>query len=233
MDPTTHIQPLPLWVLLSCVAVVVGVITLIYTQGNWRVAMLLVGFIFLIIFLLHGFDTWKEYLNSHFIGVYDETENYIIEAGPGAIILLKSWPLWILPVLLIVAIAVLVDRIIIKTQAAVKTVIVEDNRLQPVQDINQQLESGILKQKLKETEEKLATTIATAESQIDKNLELEIKLSQLEDQKDKFLLAAEEKYALLNAELIEKSKQNESLILLTLEQSEEILRLKKQQGQTS
>ncbi len=229
MDNATAVHTLPVWIWLSCAIIIVGVVTLIYSQGNWRTTSIFVGLALLVTFLAAGYDSWNLYLNSHFIGEYDLEGVPHPDAGPGWSILWDTWPLWLLPSGIAILLVLLIERSVHYFVTGKKSIAqpleTTDTVDFGIHDINKQLELTGLKQEITHLKERLATTIAMAEQQIDSNLNLEIKMSHLEDQQQKELLLFNDKIATLELELEQQKNKNQQLIGLTLQQAEQIVRL--------
>lgn len=229
MTAASTIQALPLWVWLSFTVVLVGVITLVYTQGNWRLTLAIVTLALLAALLANEIDRWDGYIHSHFIGHYDSLGVPFREAGPGWSLLWSGWPLWIIPTLIATIISLLAAFFINHFRAPTLTKIEETPeeslplmQMAPTKNLAKQLEIETIKKELTETKEKLATAIKLAQQQLDENHELEIKLLHNEKEQRDHVADQEDKVTSLTLELEAKEAELENLRSIALEQADEI-----------
>jgi len=235
---------LPIWVLLVFCIVLIGVVTLVYSRGNWRTTLIFVFLSSFAVLTITGIDAWSDYIKLHFVGQFDQLGIPYREAGPGFSLVPSSWPLWLVPTGIFTGLAIIVGWYLrplfvepsekvtaVEEKSAAK--IMSKSAIPPVQPmysetesiISRQLELESLKQELTSTKEKLNAAIDIAEEQVDKNQDLEIKLAQIEEEHQENVTDLEDKIAALELEISAKDAQNDELTSLALQQAEEIARL--------
>jgi hypothetical protein len=231
MTAAQHLQTLPAWIWLVFTILIIGIITLVYTQGNWRVTLKLVIAAAVIALLIAGLDAWHFYLSSHFIGQFDSLGIPFRKAGPGWSMLLEAWPLWLVPMGVTVALVVAINWLISylfpqQKKSQVAEPVSSLDLINPVQQVTKRLEIETLKRELSITQDKLAAAIDLSEKQTDKTQDLEIKLEQMQEDQHALIMELEDRISALKLEIATKENQNEELIALNLLQTEEILKLK-------
>jgi len=237
MTTVGALHTLPIWVWLLFTVLLIGIITLVYSEGNWRITFTFVGLALFVALLIYGVDTWFIYLDTHFIGQFDNLGIPFRKAGPGFAILLDAWPLWLVPMGLLASTGILIDwylrrspgskKIMEHTSASATTATETQNtEANPLHNVSKHLELIGIKRELQAAQEKLAETIEIAEMQLDKTQQLEATLEHLKNDQQKTIAELEEQIATLNTELELQQSQKEDLTSLTLQQSEEIKRLK-------
>lgn len=247
----TETATLPIWVLLLFCIALVGIVSLIYSRGNWRTSLAFVGLATIAVLAISGINAWSDYIKTHFVGQFDQLGIPFREAGPGWTLIPTSWPLWLVPTGIFALIALgagwwlhqRYSKTISKT-----TVTTEQQEIispaaiaptpqsvtlppatEPIQkSVSRQLELESLKQELTSTKEKLATAIEIAEEQVDKNQDLEIQIAQLEEEHEELLNDLQDNVTALELEISAKEAQNDELTSLALQQAEEISKLKEQ-----
>lgn len=231
MTAAENINVLPIWVWLIFTILLVGVIAFIYTQGNWRTTLTSTGAVISLCLIISGIYVWNEYLSTHFIGQFDQLGIPFRKAGPGWSLLLDTWPLWCVPIGIIVILAVGADWLLRRThivnqvsQPKMEQQIVEP--LQPIDNVAKKIELETLKREFAAARERLATTIELAETEMDKRQQLEIKLDQLKRLQEQDAEELQDKITALSLDLAAKDSQNEQLSALTFQQAAEVYRLK-------
>lgn len=193
---TTH--ALPVWIWLTFVILVIGVIALIYSRGNWRSTISLMVIALFGVFIATQSDYLISYFSTHFIGGYDQLGIPFQQARPGWSLLYTAWPLWIIPVLLAVAITVMACIVLLKTPA--KTIFNEtESDLLPQDNVNKQLQIARLKQNL-------ANAMQAVETQANMNRELEFKLLQTEKNNETTIAELKDQITALEVDLLRLKK---------------------------
>lgn len=246
MPQTNATHTLPIWVLLTFTVLLIGLVTLIYTRGNWRTTLSLVGVGALAVFGISGIDAFSTYLNTHFIGQFDQLGIPFREAGPGWAILSSAWPLWVVPALFAALISLVANYLFQLTNAQIAVPSTAVTELQtslpvrepipipapepvaPFKNLGHTLELESLKQELAITREKLSSAISIAEESLDKNQDLEIEIDQLKEEHQENIAEFEDKLTALELEISAKETESEELTSMLLQQSEEIAKLKDQ-----
>jgi hypothetical protein len=208
MTVTNQLPVLPMWVWLIFTILIIGVVTLIYSRGNWRTTLGFTALAVIVILFAAGFDAWREFLRIHFVGEYDKLGIPFRRAGPGWSILLEAWPLWVVPTLFAAVLALVIDWVARHFHKPHSEKIPEsDNEASlsaptaALQNVNYQLEADTLKQELALTQEKFDKVVASIEQQVDKNLELEVQLAELEEASQNEILALRDKIKSLESEI--------------------------------
>lgn len=239
MTTAATMQTLPIWIWLLFTIFLVGVITLVYSQGNWRTTLSFVGITLAVALAIVGIDVWNNYLATHFIGQFDSLGIPFRKAGPGWDILWEAWPLWLIPMCLMTALAFSIDWILRRYLATKpEPVITEQAQLQPeekpkeikqpLQNITRQIELETLKRELALVQEKLGETIEIAETQLDKKQQLQATLEQVRENHRKKITELENRIAALMQEKQTTDQQKEQLNALAAQQKEAINQLKTQ-----
>ena len=247
----TGTATLPIWVLLLFCIALIGIVSLIYSRGNWRTSLAFVGLATVAVLIISGIDAWSDFIKTHFVGQFDQLGIPFREAGPGWTLIPASWPLWLVPAGIFALIALglgwwLHQRYSQTTPTTAATAETQEiippaaiavtpqsvptpPAAEPIQkSVSRQLELESLKQELSVTKEKLATAIEIAEEQVDKNQDLEIQIAQLEEEHEELLNDMQDKLTGLELEIASKEAQNDELTSLALQQAEEIAKLKEQ-----
>lgn len=229
MAPAAH--TLPLWILLVFSVLLIGIITLIYTRGNWRTTLLLVGLSLIVVLGISGIEVFNDYLKNHFIGQFDQLGIPFRAAGPGWSLLPAAWPLWLIPTGIAAVLAFGINYIVSVYFPSALAPFVEQpvkpsaeppplparepipmTVFTPTQNVARKLEWESLKQDLANTKEKLASAIEIAEEYIDKNQDLEIAMEQLKEETEEDILDFEEKINALTLEISSRETANKALI---------------------
>jgi len=221
MGNNSAVQALPLWVWLSFTIVLIGLITLIYTRGNWRTTLSFVGIALLTVLGITAFDSWSAYFKLHFIGQYDQMGIPFRQAGPGWGMFFAAWPLWLLPSCVVGLIVVTVTWFI--SSGSKKIEIEPESEIEkPISNttsiVKNKFEVSGLKQQLELSHQHLEELMEATKKQADKIIELEDEIHQLKLQPKPEIN--------INEELEAKEQRIAELISLTFEQTEEIVRLK-------
>lgn len=198
MTGTETTQALPVWIWLTFVILVSGVIALIYSRGNWRSTIGLMVIALFGVFFATESDYVINYFSTHFIGGYDQLGVPFQQARPGWSLLFTAWPLWIIPALLAVAITATICNILFKPST--KTVISEqETDLLPQDNVNKQLEVARLKQSL-------ASVMQSVETQANMNRELELKLLQTKKNNETTIAELNDQITALEVDLLRLKK---------------------------
>lgn len=228
MTQTT--QALPVWVWLSFCIVLIGIISLVYTRGNWRITLSLVCVALFGVFFATQLDAWGLYINSHFIGRYDSLGVPFRVAGPGWRIQLEAWPLWLAPVTIAIALTFIAIKLWHYFLSSDNKVVVEElsplNLQQPT--INNQLIITNLKQQLQAAEEQIKEIIALNEKEFDKQQEFELRILELKKEQEEIVEEFEDRIIGLNIELSAREARNEELHKLMIERTEKLFELQEQ-----
>ncbi len=234
MTAAANLQSLPVWVWLLFVILLVGFITLIYSQGNWRTTLSVLMVTIGISLAGAGIYFWDFYLATHFIGQFDALGIPFRKAGPGWSILLEAWPLWLVPAGLIAMLVMALNwslarffpsKTVVTGVAEPKEQITPTEVFTPLQNVTKKLELETLRRDLAATKEKLLITIEMAETQIDKNQNLEIKLAQSKNQQQEKIAELQDRITALTLQIESLETQNTELTSRNLQQAEEVLRL--------
>ena len=175
MTTTENIQILPIGVWLSFAIITIGIISIIYSRGNWRLTVMLMGLALLAVLFANESEHFQTYLNTHFIGSYDQVGIPFIQVHPGWSLILNTWPLWLLP---IVVTSVLTWTVCIIWQRSFPKKTVDDGTeieeitTTATQNVAKQLETATFKQDL-------ITALHTIDKQAIDNQALEFKIRQL------------------------------------------------------
>lgn len=208
MTVTNQLPVLPMWVWLIFTILIIGAVTLIYSRGNWRTTLGFTVLAVIVILFAAGFDAWREFLRIHFVGEYDKLGIPFRRAGPGWSILLEAWPLWVVPTLFAAVLALVIDWVARhfhkpkpekNLEAAHEPAI--SVPIAPLQTVNYQLEADTLKQELALTQEKFDKVVASIEQQVDKNLELEVQLAELEEASQNEIFSLRDRIKSLESEI--------------------------------
>lgn len=221
MESNSTVQALPVWVWLSFTIVLVGLITLIYTRGNWRTTLSFVGLALLTVLGITAFDAWNAYFKLHFIGQYDQLGIPFRQAGPGWDMFFAAWPLWLLPSCLVGFIAAGVTWFILYEPQKIEVesaIDIEEPIRETTSVMKRKLEVTSLKQQLDISHQHIEELMEATKKQADKIIELEDEMYQSKEK--------DESHINLDAELAEKEQRISELTDLTFEQAEEIVRLK-------
>jgi hypothetical protein len=76
-------------------------LTYIYSGKDRRVALLFAVFCLLVLLLATGYENWSNYLQTHFVGRFDDEGIPYRVSREGWLGLWDAWPLWSLPTLLL------------------------------------------------------------------------------------------------------------------------------------
>ena len=233
MTAAANLHVLPVWMWLLFTVILVGIITLVYSHGNWKTTLTAIGVSLLLALAVVGVYLWDAYLANHFIGQFDTLGIPFRKAGPGWTIILEAWPMWVVPTGLITLLLLGVGWIAGHSLYHHTPTITHQKEqtsgvgpvVTPVQNVAKKLETEALKRELAATKEKLLTAIEMAETQIDKNQNLEIKLAQVKDQQHENIAALHDRITALTLQIEAIELQNTELTSHSLQQAEEILRL--------
>lgn len=234
MTAAQQIQSLPVWIWLVFAIFIFGGIVLVYTQGNWRTTLKLTGSAIVIALLAAGLIAWDKYLGSHFIGQFDSLGIPFRKAGPGWSILLDAWPLWLVPMALtvvtVVLISWLIGGILPPPSSQQSSADVQQRTgmefINPVQQVAKKMQLEEVRRDLLIAQDKLATNNDQMEKLADKNQDLEIKLMQWKEEQQDVVANLEDKVNALTLENEAQQAKNNELTALTLQQIEQIIRLK-------
>lgn len=198
MTGTETTQALPIWIWLTFVILVSGVIALVYSRGNWRSTIGLMVIAMFGVFLATQSDYVINYFSTHFIGGYDHLGIPFQQARPGWSLLLTAWPLWIIPVLLAVSITGVSCHFALKKPAEA-IFSKQETDLLPQDNVNKQLEVARLKQSL-------ASVMQSVETQASMNRELELRLLRTEKNGETIINELKDQITALEVDLLRLKK---------------------------
>ena len=233
MTAAEHIQTLPVWIWLVFAVFILGGIVLVYTQGNWRTTLKLTGSAIVIAVLAAGLIAWDKYLGSHFIGQFDSLGIPFRKAGPGWSILLDAWPLWLVPMALTVVAVLLVSWLlggIVTPISNSQSADIQQRSgmefINPVQQVAKKMQLEEVRRELSLAQDEIVVRNEKIEKLSDKNQDLEIKLLQSQEEQQDVVADLEDKINALKLENEAQQAKNNELTALTLQQIEQIIRLK-------
>lgn len=106
------LRHIPFWAWVIFPALLLGLITYFVSDKNLRISIIVVVIALVSAWGAAGFHLWENYLSNHFIGTYDEYGIPYKFSGHGWRLMLRGWPIWVVPTFLALAIALLIKSYI-------------------------------------------------------------------------------------------------------------------------
>jgi len=97
------LQQIPFWAWVLFPALFLGLVTYLVSK-NWKTTILLTIAAMLLAWSTAGFHLFEVFLHNHFLGTYDEQGLPYKFSESGWELLLRAWPIWFVPMLIVILI---------------------------------------------------------------------------------------------------------------------------------
>lgn len=220
------------WIANALTLFFIALLTYTYSGKNLKLAAVVSFLAAIAVGCGAGYDSWNYYLAKHFLAGIDQLGVPYRASRSGWYLLIDTWPLWLVPSVLIslsLGMSLWYIQKWLHQRTSIKQYSITDRpkRLGRTSErVTTQLELDALKRSLAAVNQKLSQALHEKDIEEARSKELQLKLTQYEAHETNRQLTAEDESQALRIELSVKNDQLHQLNQQVAEQEDEINRLK-------